>query len=148
MRVIVSRRATPKATSPAIWAVSTGARGEESDTEAALARRLPWLCPAADDDDGLLPAADGEIAGNSPEALLAPMSELETPFRLGKGPSGSTVPVAEPVDDALGEAEAEAAVTETASVTDGAVHFAVVTTLAVAVSFTELTEVAPDATGI
>jgi len=108
-----------------------------------------WLCAPADDGDGLLlPAADGEIAGNSPEALLAPMSELETPFRLGRGPSGSTVPVAEPVDDALGEAEAEAAVTETASVTDGGVHFAVVTTLTVAVSFTELTEVAPDATGI
>jgi hypothetical protein len=55
---------------------------------------------------------------------------------------------------ALGEgvpelfAGAAAAVTVVVSAAAGGVHFVVVTTLAVAVSFTELTEVAFDATGI
>ncbi|MGH3204848.1 MAG: hypothetical protein ACRDP5_22780 [Streptosporangiaceae bacterium] len=53
---------------------------------------------------------------------------------------------------ALGEAEPElfaaAAVTVVVSAAAGGVHFVVVTTLAVAVSFTELTEVAFDATAI
>jgi hypothetical protein len=44
--------------------------------------------------------------------------------------------------------EAEAAVTVTVSAADGGVHFSVVTMLAVAVSFTEVTEVALAATGI
>jgi len=46
------------------------------------------------------------------------------------------------------DGEADAAVTETVSVAAGGVHFAVVTTLAVAVSFTEVTELALAATGI
>jgi hypothetical protein len=52
--------------------------------------------------------------------------------------------------EALAElfAEAEAAVTAVVSAAAGGVHFVVVTTLAVAVSFTELTEVAFDATAI
>ena len=45
-------------------------------------------------------------------------------------------------------AVAAAAVTVVVSAAAGGVHFAVVTTLAVAVSFTELTEVALDATAI
>ena len=44
--------------------------------------------------------------------------------------------------------EGEAAVTAVVSAAAGGVHFAVVTTLAVAVSFTEPTEVAFDATAI
>ena len=65
------------------------------------------------------------------------------------GPSGSVVSGAEPpADDLAGEADAAAAVTATVSVADGGVHFTEVTMLAVAVSFTEVIEVAPDATGI
>ena len=63
------------------------------------------------------------------------------------GPSGSTA-----VCVALGEALAgfagAAAVTAVVSAAAGGVHFCVVTTLAVAVSFTELTEVAFAATAI
>jgi len=101
----------------------------------------------------------GEIAGNRPDALPAPMSELEamseleTPLRSGTGPSGSAAggeALAE--DDLLGDADAEEAaageVTATVAAAEGGVHFTVVTTPAVAVSFTELTEVALDATGI
>jgi hypothetical protein len=77
---------------------------------------------------------------------LEPMSELETPLRSGRGPSGSTVCAAALADDLAGEGDA--AVTATVSVAAGGVHFAVVTTLAVAVSFSELTEVAVAATGI
>jgi len=43
---------------------------------------------------------------------------------------------------------AEAAVTAVVTAAAGGVHFAVMTTLAVAVSFTELTEAAFDATGM
>jgi len=96
--------------------------------------------------------AAGLIAGNSPDALPAPISELETPFRSGSEPSGTVVPLGTVVPagvlpgDSAGEAGA--AVTATASCAAGGVHFAVVTMLAVAVSVTELTEVAPAATGI
>jgi hypothetical protein len=76
---------------------------------------------------------------------LEPMSELETPLRSGRGPSGSTVCVAA-LEDVAGEGDA--AVTATVSVAAGGVHFTVVTMLAVAVSFSELTEVAVAATGI
>jgi len=73
---------------------------------------------------------------------------LASPFSAGMGPSGTRAMCAA----ALGEAEAElfaaAAVTVVVSAAAGGVHFVVVTTLAVAVSFTELTEVAFDATAI
>jgi hypothetical protein len=95
--------------------------------------------------------AAGLIAGNRPDALPAPMSELETPFRSGSGPSGTVVPAGVvPAGVLPGDlaGEAGAAVTATASCAAGGVHFAVVTMLAVAVSATELTEVAPAATGI
>ena len=69
------------------------------------------------------------------------------------GPSGSTSTVRgvrRGVGRLLRRAArlAVAAVTAVVSAAAGGVHFAVVTTLAVAVSFTELTEVALDATAI
>ena len=66
------------------------------------------------------------------------------------GPSGSVVPGETPADDVPAEelaGEADAVVTATVSAADGGVHFSVVTMLAVAVSFTEVTEVALAATG-
>ena len=56
-----------------------------------------------------------------------------------------------PGDDAAGgelAGDAGAAVTATVSAADGGVHFSVVTTLAVAVSVTEVSELASAATGI
>ena len=79
------------------------------------------------------------------------MSRLETPFRFGIGPSGSVVSGKAPGDDAAGgelAGHAGAAVTATVSAADGGVHFSVVTTLAVAVSVTEVSELASAATGI
>jgi len=81
------------------------------------------------------------------------MSWLETPLRFGIGPSGSVLSGKTPADelpDLVGEAEAEAeaAVTATVSAAAGGVHFWLVAMLAVAVSFTEVTEVAVAATGI
>ena len=77
------------------------------------------------------------------------------PFRFGAGPSGSVVPsptpgAGAPADELAGElaGDADAAVTATVSAADGGVHVPVVTTLAVAVSVTELTELALAATGI
>lgn len=66
------------------------------------------------------------------------------------GPSGSTSTCVASGEALAGffAAVAAAAVTVVASAAAGGVHFAVVTTLAVAVSFTELTEVAFDATAI
>jgi hypothetical protein len=89
---------------------------------------------------------EGTIAGNRPAALPAPMSELDTPLSAGMGPSGSGAS-----GDALADGVASAgaaAVTATVSSAAGGVHFIVVTTLAAADSVTELTELAPDATGI
>jgi hypothetical protein len=79
------------------------------------------------------------------------MSWLETLLRFGIGPSGSVVPGETPAGDVpVGELDGEAdpAVTAIVSTADGGVHFSVVATLAVAVSFTEVTEVALAATGI
>ena len=58
---------------------------EEPAVGAAFRRSVPL--PG----DGL-GVALGLIAGNSPAALPAPMSELETLLRFGTGPSGSVVP--------------------------------------------------------
>jgi len=146
-RVTVSRTATASAMSPATWPVSPGwtnAMAEEPGTGAAFRRSVPL--PG----DGL-GVAPGLIAGNSSEALPAPMSELETLLRFGTGPSGSVVPGA--VGGALDDGEplppeAAAAVTATVSAAAGGAHLAEVVMLAVAVSFTEETEVASDATGI
>jgi hypothetical protein len=111
---------------------------------------LRWLPGAGLPGEGL-GVADGLIAGNRPAALPGWMSWLKTPLRLGIGPSGSapsgTTPAGdEPAGDLAGEAEA--AVTATVSAADGGVHFSVVTMLAVAVSFTEVTDLALAATGI
>ena len=100
-----------------------------------------------------LGVCDGLIAGNRPEASPASMSRLEeTAFRFGIGPSGSLVSGEILADDALdreldGDTGA-AAVTATVTAAAGGVHVSVVTTLAVAVSVTEDTELASAATGI
>jgi hypothetical protein len=89
---------------------------------------------------------EGTIAGNRPAALPAPMSELDTPLSAGTGPSGSGVSAGALADGVAGAGVA--AVTATVSSAAGGDHVAEVTTLAVAVRVTELTEPAPDATGI
>src|SRR5581483_12301455 len=84
-----------------------------------------------------LGVAPGLIAGNSPEALPAPISELDTLLRFGTGPSGSVVPGAAggvPGADEPPPAGPAAAVTVTVSAAVGGVHLAVVVTLAVAAS--------------
>jgi len=154
-RVTVRMMATASARSPASWAVSTGlpnATVEESETGSAFP--LPPCGWIPGDEPGV---ADGTIAGNRPDALPAPMSELpmselETPLRFGMGPSGNVVCGEAPADDLAGEGdeagEADTEVTVTVSAAEGGVHFTEVTMLAVAVSVTEVTEVALEATGI
>ena len=139
----MSKSATARAISPAIWAVSTGAMAEESATDSAF--RLVSCACAPVDGDGL-GVADGEIAGNRPAAIPAPMSELDSPFRLGRGPTGSALCDGGIVADLVGEGDADAEVTVTVEAAEGAVQVAVVTMLAVAVSSIEL--VALDETGI
>lgn len=104
--------------------------------------------------------ADGWMAGNSPAALLGPMSEPVPPasFRLGCGPSGSEMdelPTCEVPDefcddddDDDADGEEDAAVTPTDSAAAGGVQVAVVATAAVAVSCTEPTELALPGTAI
>lgn len=97
--------------------------------------------------DGVgLGVADGEIAGNRPAAFPAPMSELDSPFRLGSGPTGSALRAGTLVADLVGEGDVDAEVMVTVEAAEGAVQVAVVTMLAVAVSFSEVT-VALDETG-
>ncbi len=139
--------ATASAISPATWPVSPGLTNAMAEESGA---GLRWLPGAGLPGEGL-GVVDGLIAGNRPAALPAPMSWLETPLRFGIGPSGSVLSGRTPADevpDLAGEAEAEAAVTATVSAADGGVHFWLVAMLAVAVSFTEVTEVALAATGI
>jgi hypothetical protein len=142
-RVSVSTSATARAISPAIWAVSTGAIAEESATELAFLLVSAACTPV--DADGL-GVADGEIAGNRPAAFPAPMSELDSPFRLGRGPTGSALCDGRFVAFGLVLGDADAEVMVTVEAAEGAVQVAVVTMLAVAVSFTEL--VALDEIGI
>ena len=128
--------------------MKTGVPSETGDAAAAGAVFRLVGCVAAAVGPRLA-AGDGAIVGNRPDALPAPMNTLASPFRAGIGPSGSTV-MRVTSGEAWAElfAEAEAAVTAVVSAAPGGVHFVVVTTLAVAVSFTELTEVAFDATAI
>jgi hypothetical protein len=128
--------------------VKTGVPSETGDAAAAGAVFRLAGCVTATAGLRLAPG-DGAIVGNSPDALPAPMNTLASPFRAGMGPSGSTTMWVTP-GEAWPElfAEAAAAVTAVVSAAAGGVHFVVVTTLAVAVSFTELTEVAFDATAI
>jgi hypothetical protein len=143
--------ANASAMSPATCPVRPGwlnPTAEDSATGSAF--RLPACGWVLGEELGV---ADGLIAGNRSDALPAPMSELDTPLRFGMGPSGrgaSETPAETPVGDLVGDLDGDAdadadAVTATVSAADGGVHFAEVTMLAVAVSFTE---VAPDATGI
>jgi hypothetical protein len=140
--------ATPSAISPITCAVKTGDvsdTGDASDTGAVF----PAVGCAVAVDPVLVPC-DGLIVGNRPAALPAPISWLASPFRSGTGPSGTTSRCVAPAE-ALPELfalVAEAAVTAVVSAAAGGVHFAVVATLAVAVSFTEPTAVAVDATAI
>lgn len=96
----------------------------------------------------LLAPGDGPMVGNRLAASPALMKMLAAPFSAGMGPSGSTAMCSAGLGDAEAEPFAAAAVTAVVSAAAGGVHFVVVTTLAVAVSFTELTEVAFDATAI
>jgi hypothetical protein len=166
-RVTVSMIASPSAISPAAWAGRTwvpSETGEASETGFTFCRAGCAAVPGAGFGE---PA--GVIAGKSPAALPAPMSELAAPLRFGTGPSGSAGSRAEPASTAATDTDdadfddadfdvagfddeaddaAGAAVTAVVSDAAGGVHFAVVVTLAVAVSVTELTEVAFEATGI
>jgi hypothetical protein len=110
-------------------------------------RLASWVWVPADG-VGAGVVAPGVIAGNRPAALPAPMSELDALLRFGSGPSGSTACAAVPAADLDADGDGVAAVTVIVSSAEGGVHFAVVTMLAVAVSFSDVTEVAPDATGI
>ena len=100
-----------------------------------------------------LAARDGLIVGKRAAALPGPTDVLASPLRDGMGPSGSTGRF-RAKDGGLADFEGLADFGGTAAVTAvvwaaaGGVHCVVVTTLAVAVSFTELTEVAFDATAI
>jgi hypothetical protein len=96
------------------------------------------------------------IVGKRPAALPEPMSLLDSPFSSGTGSTGTGGRFAACSGlcaEVVGEAVAVAVgvggdVTATVSAAAGGVHFAVVAMLAVAVSFTELTELAFDATAI
>jgi hypothetical protein len=146
--------ASPSAISPTTWAVKTGVSadtGDASDTGALF----PVVGCAAAVERGLLAPCNGLIVGNRPAALPAPIRlaapfRLASPFRSGTGPSGTTSPGVAPAVALAGLVAllADAAVTAVVSAAAGGVHFAVVVTPAVAVSFTEVTEVAFDATAI
>jgi hypothetical protein len=152
----MSMIASPTAIRPATWAVDAGVSADTGDTSdtGAVSRLLG--CVSADA-PGLAPG-NAVMAGKSWAALPAPMSTLAAPFRLGMGPSGSVprslIPAGSPVGesaadaeaDAEADADAEAEVTAVVSAAAGGVHFEVVATVAVTVSFTEATEVAFDAT--
>jgi hypothetical protein len=158
-RVTVSMMATASAMRPATWPVSVG----RPNPMAPMAEDSATGCAAFGPPSGArtpgvgLGVAAGLIRGNRPDALPAPMSELDTLLSSGMGPSGTVVPAVVPVVPGLvpGEVpadelagEAGAAVTATVTAADGGVHFAVVAMLAVAVSVTEVTELSPAATGI
>jgi hypothetical protein len=131
--------------------VKTGVPSETGEaSETGPASRLVGGAVAVAVGPGLAPG-DGLMVGNRLAALPAPMNMLAWPFSAGMGPSGSTATCSAALGEALAEllfVAAAAAVTVVVSAAAGGVHFVVVTTLAVAVSFTELTEVAFDATAI
>ena len=119
--------------------------GEASETGPVF--RLVGCAAAVGVGSGLAPG-DGLMVGNRLAALPAPMNTLASPFSAGMGPSGSTTRCSPALGEAEPELDAAAAATVVVSAAAGGVHFVVVTTLAVAVSFTELTEAAFDATAI
>ena len=125
-----------------------GADGQEQGDVAIRGETIAAVGPG-------LASGDGLIAGNRLAALPAPMSKLAWPLRAGMGPSGRTArfgvageAFAFAVAFALADLAGVAAVTAVVVAAAGGVHVAVVTTLAVTVSFTEVTEVAVDATAI
>jgi hypothetical protein len=157
--------ASPSTMRPAASAVSDDVLlSETCEASGSVAAWCLLGCVAALCGVGLA-LGDGVMTGNRPAALPAPICVLicvlATPFRAGIGPSGRTA-----ICVASGGAwvetvaffalfatsffvlVAEAAVTAVVSAAAGGVQFAVVVTLAVAVSFTELTEVAVDAIAI
>jgi len=85
------------------------------------------------------------MIGKSCVALPACISVLPTPFRSGIGPSGSA---GSGRGLSSGGLRDRAQVTGVVSATVGAFQFCVVAMLAVAVSLTDLTEVALDASAI
>ena len=129
--------------------MKTGVPSEvgEASATGAVSRLAGWVAVAVG--LGLGPGA-GPMVGNKLAALPAPTSKLASPFSAGMGPSGSTAMCSAALGAAVAElfAAAAAAATVVVSAAAGGVHFVVVTTLAVAVSITELTEVAFDATAI
>ena len=137
--------------SPATWPVSPGLpspRAEESETGWVSPALLfgGWIVGAG------LGVADGAIAGNRLDALPALDERARDAVEGRDGPERQRhLRAGELLTDGLadlaGEADA-AAVRATVSLADGGVHFAEVTMLAVAVSFTEVIEVALDATRI
>lgn len=132
--------------------MKTGVPAETGEASEIGPVSRPLGCAAATSGPGLaLAPRDGPIVGNRFAALPGP-TMLASPFRAGMGPSGSTARCCAATGEAepFGEAVpfAAAAVTAVVSAAAGGVHFVVVATLAVAISFTELTEVAFDPTGI
>jgi hypothetical protein len=141
--------------------VKTGVPSETGDaSETGAALRLVGCAVAVAVGVAVGPglaAGDGMIVGNRPAALPAPMTKLAWPLRAGMGPSGSTARFGVAGEAfafafvftlALAGFAGVAAVTAVVMAAAGGVHAAVVTTLAVAVSFTEVTEAAVDATAI
>jgi hypothetical protein len=135
--------ARARRTTPITRAGGTGDLGEsarESDTGLVLCL-VGRGCPA-----GIaLGTGEGVITGKSCVALPASMSVLPTPFRSGIGPSGNSGSGRGYCNSGVCD---RAEVTAVVVATVGAFHFCVVTMLAVAVSLTDLIEVALDATAI
>jgi hypothetical protein len=92
-----------------------------------------------------LGTGEGVMIGKSCVALPASISVLPTPFRSGIGPSGNSGSGRGYCNSGVCD---RAEVTAVVVATVGAFHFCVVTMLAVAVSLTDLIEVALDATAI
>ncbi len=165
-RVTASMMATPTA----IRIAASGLRpeppneiGDASETGAAFG----FFVGSARSLNGAgLDCGEGLMAGNRPAALPAPMRMLEESplpmsmlaslFSAGMGPSGSTSPCVTLAEDVAcadlpeveADADAEVAATAVVSAAAGGVHWPAVAMLAVAVSVTDLTEVAFDATAI
>jgi hypothetical protein len=154
----------PSTIRPTASAVSVGVPSETGEATGSGAAWCLLGCGEALAGVGLA-LGDGVMTGKRPDALPAPICVLASPFRAGIGPSGRTAICVAPGGAWLELVAffafvaflapfvflaflAEAAVTAVVSAAAGGVQFAVVVTLAVAVSFTELTEVAVDATAI
>jgi hypothetical protein len=135
--------ARARRTTPITRAGGTGDLGEsarESDTGLVLCSDGRECAAGV-----ALGTGEGVITGKSCVALPASMSVLPTPFRSGIGPSGSAGSGRGYCNSGVCD---RAEVTAVVVATVGAFHFCVVTMLTVAVSLTDLIEVALDATAI